>query len=40
MSVIEKDWQFDGNSANLIDLCKQALNEMENFVKARVPAQP
>jgi len=30
--VTVRDWQFEGNQSNLIVLCHDALDEMENFI--------
>jgi hypothetical protein len=30
------DWQFEGHSSNLIELCHDAVNEMENLVKQNI----
>ncbi len=34
--VTVKDWQFEGNQSNLIVLCHDALDEMENFIRQNI----
>ncbi|PYT45012.1 MAG: hypothetical protein DMG45_02765 [Acidobacteria bacterium] len=34
------DWQFEGHQSNLIGLCHDALNEMENFIRQNISVAP
>ena len=35
-AVVVEDWHFEGNSTNLIVLCHDALNELENIVRQNI----